>query len=122
MMEKEGIQFSYASSEVDWLFSNLHPNHQVDYMREWFLHFYEDPAHNTPHDSESEYGYAFIWGGPYEADTELSARFEGVLGGWDLIQVLLDELSESCEVWAPTWDHPDHLDNKESSETDDSES
>src|ERR1019366_5514473 len=48
---------------------------QKEYMRYWFYRNFEDPANETPYNSE-EGGYLFIWGGPYDAREELYAEFE----------------------------------------------
>ena len=42
---------------------------QLEYMHAWFHRYYQDPVHETPHES-AEGGYIYIWGGPYNALVE----------------------------------------------------
>jgi hypothetical protein len=71
---------------------------QVEAMREWFLQNFEDPAENTPYDS-GEGGYQFIWGGPYDAQEQLSEEFGGVVPD-DVIEELADKLSDISTEWS----------------------
>lgn len=68
---------------------------QIDVMRDWFHSKYEDPAHNTPFEGE----YTYIWGGPYDAQEELTAEFEDVVPQ-DVIDGLAEELSRESVVWS----------------------
>ncbi len=105
-----GDVYPLASSEVDRLLEGLDSELQIVYMEGWFFHFFEDPAHESFHDSEAEYGYAFQQGGPYYAEEELRERFEEVVGQAPIVE-LLEELSGLGFVWAPTRHHPGHTDN-----------
>ena len=70
---------------------------QLEVMRYWFFSIYEDPVHNTPHDS-SEGGYIYIWGGPYNASEELTAEFGGIVPD-EIIDELVSELNDISWVW-----------------------
>ena len=107
--------YSYTSQEVDDLLRDLNENSQVKYMAQWFSFFYEDPAQDTPLDSESEYGYAFIFGGPFYAEEELRERFETIVEESAILE-LLDELAGLGQVWAPTYDNPHHITNQKDDE------
>ena len=48
---------------------------QLEVMREWFYENYEDPANSCPYESR-EGGYAYIYGGPYDANQELQDMFD----------------------------------------------
>lgn len=71
---------------------------QLDVMRKWFYENYEDPANACPYESR-EGGYFYIYGGPYEADEELQAMFEGYVKD-DYIQELANELQDQCLEWS----------------------
>ena len=45
-----------------------------DFLVNWFLKRYEDPANNTPYESR-EGGYIYLYGGPYDARDELEDNF-----------------------------------------------
>jgi hypothetical protein len=47
---------------------------QIEYMRFRFGQHFEDPAQETPYNSE-EGGYLYIWGGPYNAAEQLGDEF-----------------------------------------------
>jgi hypothetical protein len=80
-------------------FRGMQENEQFDAIVEWFRAHYEDPANETPYDSE-EGGYLYIWGGPYDAREVIQEEFEGVatddlmeraiaeieLGGWEWVR------------------------------------
>lgn len=72
---------------------------QLDAMRTWFLENFEDPAERTPYESR-EGGYIWIWGGPYDAQEELSNEFSGVVPD-DVIEELSSELNKISFQWAP---------------------
>lgn len=96
---------TYSASETDSALSRADLSNedrevQLDVMRTWFLHNYEDPAERTPYES-AEGGYIWIWGGPYEAREELEAEFTGVVPD-DVIEELSEELNAICWQWAPT--------------------
>ncbi len=83
----------------------LEDNHtQLDVMRTWFFQNFEDPAECTPFDS-GEGGYQYIWGGPYDAQEELTSEFYDIVP-YELIVKLSDELNDICCEWAPI-DIPD---------------
>jgi hypothetical protein len=71
---------------------------QMEVMRNWFYKHYEDPANACPYNSR-EGGYAYIYGGPYEADNELQMNFGGFVKD-DFIQELVDELQTECFEWS----------------------
>ncbi|MCK4819161.1 hypothetical protein KA005_25540 [bacterium] len=72
---------------------------QLDVMRTWFFENFENPAERTPYESR-EGGYIWIWGGPYDAQEELSDEFGGVVPD-DVIEELSSELNAICYQWAP---------------------
>jgi hypothetical protein len=82
----------------DWL-RIAEPELRHEAMREWFLTRYRDPAHDTPHDSEV--GYIYINGGPYDAEEELYKRFGGSLEDDDIRDVIDDVESDGITEWAP---------------------
>ncbi|WP_370560999.1 hypothetical protein [Edwardsiella tarda] len=71
---------------------------QLEVMRNWFFDNFEDPANSCPYESR-EGGYAYIYGGPYEASEELQSMF-GEYVKFDYIQELVDELQEQCYEWS----------------------
>jgi hypothetical protein len=70
----------------------------VELMVEWFFRNFDDPSVNTPCDSES--GYMFIWGGPYDAREELEDAFGDVVTE-KAIEKAVDEIQQSGWEWAP---------------------
>jgi len=80
---------------------SLHYNskaNQLDVMRSWFYERYEDPANACPYESR-EGGYAYIYGGPYDAGEELHSEFGGFVKD-DLIDELVSELENHCYEWS----------------------
>lgn len=77
----------------------------VEAMTRWFRTYFEDPVHEMPHD-EGEYVY--VWGGPYEARSELEHAFGGKVPD-ELIDRAVDELEGDCFDWAPSHHHPDQV-------------
>lgn len=73
-------------------------DNQLEAMRSWFYANYEDPANACPYESR-EGGYAFIYGGPYDADEELQGFFGGYVKD-DYIQELVSELQGECFDWS----------------------
>lgn len=71
---------------------------QIEVMRNWFYQNYEDPVNACPYESR-EGGYAYIYGGPYDADEELQNKFGGFVK-YDLIQELVSELQQECYEWS----------------------
>ena len=49
---------------------------QLRYMIYWFREYFEDPANQTPYNSD-EGGYLYIWGGPYDANDQIGGEFGG---------------------------------------------
>lgn len=74
---------------------------------EWFLTFFDDPAHETPYVS-SEGGYLYIWGGPYDAAEQIQYAFAG-LADEEAINLAIEYLEQSCLEWAPSSFHPSQL-------------
>lgn len=74
-------------------------------MKEWFFNNYEDPANQTPHD-EGEYIY--INGGPYDANDVLHEQF-GKSVPEKTINELVNEITESCNEWAPTHNNQKYI-------------
>jgi hypothetical protein len=84
----------------DALLSAMAKEDQIDVMRRWFLERYENPVNETPWDSEDS-AYVFVWGGPYDPDTELQERF-GALVDFEVIAEVVNELvREVGDEWAP---------------------
>ncbi len=84
----------------EWL-ASARKELQIAAMRRWFLDRYENPANETPWDSEDK-EYVFIWGGPYDPNDEIQARFGNIVDFetmWDLIEDLWREVGDE---WAPT--------------------
>jgi hypothetical protein len=82
----------------DWI-KGAPEEQQFEAMREWFHARYEDPANETPYDSED--GYQFIWGGPYDPSDVIQERFSHVVT-FEVMEKLIDELlQEAGDEWAP---------------------
>jgi len=93
------------------------PVRQLEYARHWFNQNFEDPAQQTPHNSQ-EGGYLYIWGGPYDARDVLGGEFGGILSD-EVIEMLAQEVESDGTVdWAPGRNHPDHERAAEESERD----
>lgn len=78
---------------------------QIVAMRNWFFQNYEDPVNACPYNSR-EGGYAYIFGGPYDADEELHGQFGGYVRD-DIIQELADEIQEEGIEWSGNSNNPD---------------
>jgi len=77
----------------------------VKLLIDWFHHYYEDPANETPYNSR-EGGYLYIKGGPYNAEEELRDDFEGIVSE-EAILAAVDEIqSDGLFDWAPSPNHP----------------
>ena len=73
---------------------------QIEAMRQWFLDRYEDPAMETPWDSESK-SYVFVWGGPYDPNDVIQERFSDVVD-YAVMEKLIRELwALTGDQWAP---------------------
>lgn len=93
---------------------------QVEYMAAWFHNLFEDPANETPYESR-EGGYQYVWGGPYEAEEELREEFEGVASE-EAIEAAVEEVERGGILeWAPSSNHPDQVNARESLQNDDAE-
>lgn len=81
-----------------------------DIIVDWFLHFYADPTHEMPYDSQ-EGGYQFIYGGPYDATEVLEDAFD-TLASDQAISLAVDKINDTYDVWewAPSPLHPDQVD------------
>jgi hypothetical protein len=84
---------------------NADPDNQIEVMKEWFFHNFEDPAQHTPY--ESPEGYIYIYGGPYDARTELESEFSDIVPD-EVIDKLVDELQEECFEWSGKPDSEDY--------------
>jgi hypothetical protein len=82
-----------------------------EYMLHWFHRNFEDPAQETPWNSE-EGGYLYIWGGPYAAREVLHEEF-GALVTEELIEEVAEEVQREGIYWAPGPDHPDQRSREE---------
>ncbi|AGQ32471.1 hypothetical protein [Serratia liquefaciens] len=71
---------------------------QLEVMRSWFLENYENPVHSCPYNGR-EGGYAYIYGGPFNAREELEMIFEGHVKD-NYIEELSDELQDECHDWS----------------------
>lgn len=71
---------------------------QKEIMREWFFEHFDNPAENSPYESE-EGGYIYIWGGPYDASEELSSEFVDIVPE-DVIDELVSELNGISYEWS----------------------
>ncbi|MFQ1713036.1 hypothetical protein [Aeromonas veronii] len=71
---------------------------QLEVMRNWFYENYEDPVESCPYNGR-EGGYAYIYGGPYDAAEELQTMFEAYVKD-DYIEELVDELNFECTEWS----------------------
>jgi hypothetical protein len=92
---------SFTKSEL----RAAHPDIQARVMKSWFLNNYVDPVHNSPYDSE-EGGYIFIWGGPFNPNSELESEF-GRLVSLDVIERIASELNGECTQWTKAPSAPD---------------
>ncbi len=78
----------------------------VQGLVEWFGKHYEDPAHETPYNGR-EGGYQYVWGGPYDARTELYDNF-GATVPEKVIEAAVEEIeSDGTLEWAPGRLHQD---------------
>jgi hypothetical protein len=88
-------------------FKRLSRAKKREYMIYWFGRNFEDPAQETPYNSQ-EGGYLYIWGGPYDAREELADEFAELVPE-DLIEEVAEEVeSDGVVDWAPGPNHPDH--------------
>ncbi|HGL6714606.1 hypothetical protein NTJ56_20835 [Burkholderia contaminans] len=76
------------------------PEEQKAAMLRWFLDRYEDPANETPWDGEDG-EYVFVWGGPYDPNDEIQARFSDVVDYPVMADVISDLHLMVGDEWAP---------------------
>ena len=79
--------------------SEMNPEEQSEFMREWFLSNYQDPVHSLPHDS-GDGGYVWLDGGPFDAHDVLNEQF-GEVVHYEVINSLAESLEEECTQWTP---------------------
>ena len=72
---------------------------QRAFVRHWFLSHFEDPVNETPHDSED--GYLYMYGGPYDAATEIHDAF-GIIVDEEVLQEVIRDVEQLGIEWAPT--------------------
>lgn len=97
----------WIEANHDW-FSSLTASTQIRFLVEWFHHYFEDPAQETPYQS-SEGGYLYIHGGPYDAMDQLSDKFSKYVSE-EVIEAAVNEVqSDGLFDWAPTSNHPDRI-------------
>jgi hypothetical protein len=71
-----------------------------EFLEAWFLQHYADPEESCPYESR-EGGYQWIWGGPYDAEEELSDEWGGVFTEAFLAQVAEDLCeAHNCYAWS----------------------
>ncbi len=81
---------------------------QLEYMTYWFHRNYADPAQETPYET-AEGGYQYIWGGPYEANDELSNEFGDIVSEARIEEAVEIVQEDGIFDWAPGAEHPDQL-------------
>ncbi len=75
-------------------------NTLLSFMETWFRERYEDPIESLPYDDEGEYGYCWIYGGPFDAEEVLLEEFEEEVEE-ELIKELAERLSGESLNWSP---------------------
>ena len=90
------------------------------YLVDWFHHFYEDPANETPYNGR-EGGYLYIKGGPYSAEEELRENFESVVPEDAILEAVEFIQSDGLFDWAPSHRHPASIDFYEDAVAEDNE-
>lgn len=80
---------------------------QLEYVLYWFWRNFEDPVHQTPHDS-ADGGYQYIWGGPYDAQEQLWDEFGDIVSEERLEEAVAEVERDGTVDWAPGPKHPDH--------------
>lgn len=105
--KKRGTFFAPDHGEISGAdLTEMPDEYKEDFVQDWFLHLYEDPANQTPFESE-EGGYQYIWGGPFSAREELEAAFSGIVPE-DVLENLILRLERGGDEWAPTEQNPKH--------------
>lgn len=85
----------------------LSKSKQLPYLVWWFNSMFEDPANETPYNSQ-EGGYQYIWGGPYDASDELGDEFGQLVSDEVISKAVAEVESDGLLDWAPGRNHPDH--------------
>jgi hypothetical protein len=85
---------STASSISESELTEADAETQKEVMRDWFLSHFEDPAENTPWEGQ----YIYIWGGPYNAEEELSEEFGDIVPE-EVIEELGSDLASLSFEW-----------------------
>jgi|GEM_PF-6592397 len=80
----------------------------VSRLVQWFHHFYEHPQNEMPPDKE-EGGYFFVYGGPYDAETELQDEFGSTVPYAAIEQAVEEIQSDGTFEWSPSQYHPDQI-------------
>lgn len=97
---EDGSQFGLSQDA----FTQMEPNEQLELMIQWFFENFEDPANETPWDGEDK-EYVYIWGGPYNANDEIRAKFEGLVTE-HLLEEVVGQIEEDGVDWAPQPNSP----------------
>lgn len=92
----------------EWANALTHSS-MVRYLVEWFHHFFEDPANDTPYNGR-EGGYLYLKGGPYSAEEELRESFEGIVNEDAILAAANKIQSYGIFDWAPSPRHPASID------------
>lgn len=83
----------------EWL-EHATPEQQVPAMIQWFRERYEDPAQETPWDSELG-EYVFVHGGPYDPSDVIQDRFGEIVDYAVMAQAISALVAEVGHQWAP---------------------
>jgi hypothetical protein len=78
--------------------SQLPHDAAVEAIVKWFFENFEDPANETPYDSEDGGGYVYVWGGPYDAEEEIYDAFDKIDD--DLVRDAVIEIESDGWEWA----------------------
>jgi hypothetical protein len=69
---------------------------QLEAMRDWFYANFQDPVEETPYNSED--GYVYLHGGPYDPDEVLREKFEGKVPD-EVLDSLIKEIGDVSWEW-----------------------
>jgi hypothetical protein len=69
---------------------------QLEAMRDWFYASFQDPADETPYDSED--GYVYLYGGPYDPEEVLREKFEGKVPE-EVLDDIIKEIGDESWEW-----------------------
>jgi hypothetical protein len=98
---EDGSQFGMSRET----FEQMDEEEQREAMVEWFHQNFEDPANSTPWDGENK-EYMYLWGGPYDANEQLSDKFGNIVSD-ELIETVAKEIENDGIVdWAPRSSSP----------------